>query len=89
MAASFESISCVLLFLTETTPYRYQIWVGGSPVLEGRTGFSLIDRVKMNSWEDTMEPLLKAFKAERSGPTEFFGDYCHRVGKGALLAKLV
>ena len=36
-----------------------------------------------------MEPLLKAFKAERSGPTEFFGDYCHRVGKGALLAKLV
>ena len=58
-------------------------------MLEGRTGFALIDRVKMDSWEDTMEPLLKAFKAERSGPTEFFGDYCHRVGKGALLAKLV
>ena len=49
MAASFESISCVLLFLTETTPYRYQIWVGGSPVLEGRTGFSLIDRVKVRT----------------------------------------
>jgi sulfite reductase (ferredoxin) len=69
-------------------PKSYQIWVGGSPVLEGRTGFALIDRVKMDSWEDTMEPLLKAFKAERSGPTEFFGDYCHRVGKSALLAKL-
>merc|ERR1712046_371519 len=69
-------------------PKTYQIWVGGSPVLEGRTGFALADRVKMDSWEDTMEPLLNAFKAERLGSTEFFGDYCHRVGKDALLAKL-
>ena len=30
-------------------PKSYQIWVGGSPVLEGRTGFSLIDRVKVRT----------------------------------------
>merc|ERR1719305_1146374 len=69
-------------------PKTYQIWVGGSPVLQGRTGFALKDRVKQDSWEDTLEPLLVAFKEERLGPAEFFGDYCHRVGKDALLAKL-
>jgi sulfite reductase (ferredoxin) len=68
------------------TGTSYQLWVGGSPVLEGRTGWPYKSKVPADSWEDTIEPLLVYFKNERAGPTEFFGDFCHRVGQEALLA---
>merc|ERR1712031_134346 len=53
----------------------YQLWVGGSPVLAERTGWIYKSKVKADNWEDTLEPLLVAFKEERLGPAEFFGDY--------------
>merc|ERR1711988_1603721 len=69
-------------------PSSYQLWVGGSPVQAERTAFALIDRVKADSWEDTVKPLLIYFKENRASATEAFGDFCNRVGKDALLAQL-
>mmetsp|Transcript_17020 Transcript_17020/g.39841 ORF Transcript_17020/g.39841 Transcript_17020/m.39841 type:complete len:634 (+) Transcript_17020:46-1947(+) len=63
----------------------YQLWVGGSPVLEGRTGWPYKSKVKDKNWEETLEPLLMYWKTGRLGPTEAFGDFCHRVGQDALV----
>jgi len=65
-------------------PTSYQLWVGGSPVLDGRTGWAYKSKVPDDEWENTVEPLLVYFKANRLGPTEYFGDFCHRVGQEAL-----
>jgi sulfite reductase (ferredoxin) len=65
---------------------QYQVWVGGSPVLAERTGFPYKSKVKAASWEDDLEPLLVYFKEQRLSETEFFGDFCHRVGQEALAA---
>ena len=62
----------------------YQLWVGGSPVLDGRTGWAYKSKVPSDAWENTVEPLLVYFKTNRLGPTEYFGDFCHRVGQEAL-----
>jgi sulfite reductase (ferredoxin) len=62
-------------------PKSYQMWVGGSPVLAERTGFALKDRVPADNWEATLEPLLEAFKKGRTGPSEAFGDFIHRMGE--------
>ena len=64
----------------------YQVWVGGSPVLEGRTGWPYKSKVKAADFEDTLEPLLAYFKDGRLSNQEMFGDFCHRVGKEALEA---
>jgi len=64
----------------------YQVWVGGSPVLAERTGFPYKSKVKAANWEDDIEPLLMYFKEQRLSETEFFGDFCHRVGHQALEA---
>lgn len=69
-------------------PSSYQLWVGGSPVQAERTAFALMDRVKADSWEATVKPLLLYFKEQRTSPTEAFGDFCNRVGKDALLARI-
>mmetsp|Transcript_56164 Transcript_56164/g.105347 ORF Transcript_56164/g.105347 Transcript_56164/m.105347 type:complete len:476 (+) Transcript_56164:1-1428(+) len=68
-------------------PKSYQVWVGGSPVLEGRTGFVLKDRVHTDKWEETLEPLLALFKADRTSAAESFGDFCSRVGLAKLEAQ--
>ena len=64
----------------------YQIWVGGSPVLDGRTGWAYKSKVPASEWENIVEPLLVFFKENRLGSTEYFGDFCHRVGHEALVA---
>jgi len=69
-------------------PNTYQIWVGGSPVQAERTAFALADKVNADSWEDLMKPLLELFKEKRSSPTEAFGDFCHRMGRDALVSQL-
>lgn len=66
-------------------PKSYQIWVGGSPVLEGRTGWAYKDRVNKDNWEDELEPLFQFFKEKRLSQAEAFGDFCFRVGQQALL----
>lgn len=66
-------------------PKTYQLWVGGSPVLAERTGWPYKDRVKQDSFESEVEPLLQYFKESRLGPSEAFGDFCHRVGQDSLL----
>ena len=68
------------------TASSYQIWVGGSPVLDGRTGWAYKAKVPASEWENSVEPLLVFFKENRLGPTEYFGDFCHRVGHEALVA---
>merc|ERR1711871_1431768 len=68
------------------TAMSYQLWVGGSPVLDGRTGWAYKSKVPADNWENTVEPLLVFFKESRLGPTEYFGDFCHRVGHEALVA---
>jgi sulfite reductase (ferredoxin) len=64
-------------------PSSYQIWVGGSPVLEARTNFLYKDRVPADSWEKELEPLLAFFKEARTAG-EAFGDFCARVGVAEL-----
>lgn len=67
-------------------PKSYQLWVGGSPVLAERTGWAFKDRVKQDSFEDELEPLLQYFKESRLSAGEGFGDFCYRVGQESLLA---
>lgn len=67
-------------------PKSYQLWVGGSPVLAERTGWAFKDRVKQDSFEDELEPLLQYFKESRLSADEAFGDFCYRVGQESLLA---
>eukprot|EP00614_Pseudopedinella_elastica_P022864 CAMPEP_0172615060 /NCGR_PEP_ID=MMETSP1068-20121228/55804_1 /TAXON_ID=35684 /ORGANISM="Pseudopedinella elastica, Strain CCMP716" /LENGTH=628 /DNA_ID=CAMNT_0013420069 /DNA_START=63 /DNA_END=1949 /DNA_ORIENTATION=- len=69
-------------------PKSYQLWVGGSPVLAERTGFALVDRVPTDKFEETVEPLLALYKAERTSQVEAFGDFCHRAGAEKLLAAI-
>ena len=69
-------------------PKSYQLWVGGSPVLAERTGFALVDRVPPDKFEETVEPLLALYKAERTSQVEAFGDFCHRAGAEKLLAAI-
>jgi hypothetical protein len=63
----------------------YQLWVGGSPTLDGRTGFALLDRVKDKNMEATLAPLFAYWRDSRH-PGEAFGDFTHRKGKEDLLA---
>jgi len=49
-----------------------------------RVSFSL--RVKQDSFEDELEPLLQYFKESRLSAGEGFGDFCYRVGQESLLA---
>jgi sulfite reductase (ferredoxin) len=63
----------------------YQLWLGGSPNLDGRTGYPLMDKMKDEKMEETLAPIFAYWKeARQSG--EAFGDFTHRVGKDAILA---
>jgi hypothetical protein len=63
----------------------YQLWVGGSPTLDGRTGFALMDRVKDKNMEETLAALFAYWRESRTAG-EKFGDFTHRMGKEDLLA---
>merc|ERR1712226_1719483 len=62
------------------------MWVGGSPVLEGRTNFLYKAKVKADQWTQAVEPLIAMWKAnlDLNGDDEAFGDFCHRVGADRL-----
>merc|ERR1712070_438287 len=63
-------------------PKSYQVWLGGSPVLT-RTAWPFKAKMKNDLLEETMEPILAMFKAQRQ-EFEAFGDFCHRVGAEAI-----
>jgi hypothetical protein len=63
----------------------YQLWVAGSPNLDGRTGIPLMDKVKDEKMEETLAPLFNYWKEARH-EGEAFGDFTHRIGKDGLLA---
>jgi len=65
-------------------PDLYQLWLGGSHNLDGRTGFAFRDKVKQSDMEATVEPILYMWKTQRSSNAERFGDFLHRVGKDAI-----
>lgn len=67
-------------------PDLYQMWLGGSPNLDGRTGFQWKDKVKESDMEATIEPLLFWWKTERTSPAERFGDFMSRMGKDTINA---
>jgi len=62
----------------------YQVWVGGSPVLEGRTGFVLKDKVKEEEMDTLLGGLFGKWRDTREG-NEAFGDWAHRLGQDQLL----
>merc|ERR1719326_1629006 len=63
----------------------YQLWVGGSPNLDGRTGYPLMDKMKDEKMEETLAPIFAYWKEARE-EGEQFGDFTHRIGKDGLLA---
>lgn len=67
------------LALVGDGPNMYQIWVGGSPNLEFRTGYPLKDRVKYDNMKDFLRPILTLWRDNRL-ENEAFGDFCHRLG---------
>jgi len=71
------------LALVGQGPNQYQVWVAGSPV-GTRVGEVLMDKMKVDDLEATMEPLFKAWKEQRATATEAFGDFTHRIGVEAL-----
>lgn len=60
-------------------PKSYQVWLGGSPVLEGRTGYPYLSKVRTATFEETLEPVL-AFFIESRYKFEAFGDFTFRMG---------
>lgn len=61
---------------------KYTMFLGGNP--EGtRLGFIFKDMVPLDDIVPTLNPLLIAWKAERSS-SEGFGDFCTRKGQEAL-----
>jgi len=64
---------------------KYTLFLGGNA--EGtRLAFQFKDYVPQDDIASSLVPLLKAFKAERTGLSESFGDYCQRKGLAALEA---
>jgi sulfite reductase (ferredoxin) len=72
--------------LVGRVPGAYAIFVGGD--FEGtRLSYKLAERVRQADIAATLAPLLAAFAAEREG-AEGFGDFCHRIGRDAALARI-
>jgi len=67
------------LALVGQGPNQYQVWVAGSPV-GTRTAAVLMDKMKIDDLEHTVEPLLAAWRDGREHARESFGDFCHRKG---------
>ena len=65
-------------------PNSYQLWTGGCAA-GTRLNELYADRVKVQGFEEAVEPLL-AFWAANRRPNETFGDCCARAGAVALRA---
>jgi len=67
-------------------PGFFALYVGGD--FEGtRLSFNLVDKLAENAVPDTLEILFALFAGEREAG-EGFGDFCHRIGRDALLSAL-
>jgi sulfite reductase (ferredoxin) len=64
-------------------PDLYQVWLGGSPNQDGRTGWAWKDKMKQTDLEATLEPVLAYWRDSRAAG-EAFGDFTNRVGKDAI-----
>eukprot|EP00292_Cryptomonas_paramecium_P004146 CAMPEP_0113711836 /NCGR_PEP_ID=MMETSP0038_2-20120614/31010_1 /TAXON_ID=2898 /ORGANISM="Cryptomonas paramecium" /LENGTH=684 /DNA_ID=CAMNT_0000638201 /DNA_START=65 /DNA_END=2119 /DNA_ORIENTATION=+ /assembly_acc=CAM_ASM_000170 len=64
-------------------PDLYQVWLGGSPNQDGRTGWPWKDKVKQADLEATLEPVFTAWRDQRQ-PGEALGDFIHRKGKAGI-----
>jgi len=67
-------------------PDLYQVWLGGSSQLDGRTGFKYKDKVKESEMEAEIEPILYMWKTQRTSQAERLGDFLNRVGLDAITA---
>ncbi len=65
-------------------PDLYQVWLGGSPRQDGRTGWAWKEQMKQEQLEETLEPVLALWRDRRAGPGEALGDFAQRVGKAAM-----
>ncbi len=59
-------------------PDLYQVWLGGSPNQDGRTGWAWKEKMKQSDLEATLEPVLTYWRDART-PSEAFGDFTNRV----------
>jgi sulfite reductase (ferredoxin) len=67
-------------------PGFYSLYVGGD--FEGtRLNEPIADKLALAEIAQTLDPLFGAFAGSRA-PGEGFGDFCHRLGREALLAGL-
>ena len=70
--------------LVGKTVGKYTIYVGGDAT-GTRIGFIYKDLIPLDDIVPNLKPLLAWFKADRQNG-ESFGDFCHRLGKDAVLA---
>jgi sulfite reductase (ferredoxin) len=70
------------LGLVGSAPESYQLWLGGSPN-QTRLARPYLERLHDNDIDTTLEPLFVFFRDGRK-KGESFGDFCDRVGFGAL-----
>ncbi|MFM7312557.1 MAG: sulfite reductase, ferredoxin dependent, partial [Cyanobium sp.] len=57
---------------------QYQLWLGGTPNLS-RLAEPYLERMPLDSLEQTIEPLLLSWKA--AGGRRSFGDHVARLGR--------
>src|SRR5882724_2698359 len=67
-------------------PGFFALYVGGD-FAGTRLSFNLVDKLAENAVPDTLDVLFAFFAGAREAG-EGFGDFCHRVGRGALLSAL-
>lgn len=63
---------------------RYTLYVGGN-LIGTRLAFIYRDLVPLEELVSTLEPLLDAYRDQRQGADERFGDFCDRLGLDQLL----
>jgi sulfite reductase (ferredoxin) len=63
---------------------RYTLYVGGN-LIGTRLAFIYRDLVPLEDLVSTLEPLLDAYRDQRLGEDERFGDFCDRLGLDQLL----
>jgi len=65
-------------------PDLYQMWLGGSHNLDGRTGWQYKDKVKQSDMETEVEPILYMWKSQRLSNADRLGDFLDRMGKDKI-----
>ncbi|MGP1382555.1 MAG: sulfite reductase, ferredoxin dependent [Thainema sp.] len=65
-----------------SAPDSYQLWLGGAPN-QTRLAQPFIDRMHIDTLEDTLTPIFVFFREKRKSK-ESFGDFCARIGFDAI-----